>query len=198
MKTLIILATIFLSSIWTASAQIPVNTATVASVSVTSANGVSGTVATPTTTPAITIALGAITPTSTNGVSSTTMAYLDATSSVQTQLNSKQSGLSIPTGVATFSTGTGITSVVCAVGYSCNNTRGTLTVVAAVGATTGTIATVNFSATLSAAPACFAFENGGSTNFGIGNSAPTSSSFNITAGISVSLATLTVNYTCQP
>jgi hypothetical protein len=105
--------------------------------------------------------------------------------------------LSIPTGTATYATGAGITSVVCAVGYSCNNARGTLTVVAAVGATTGTIATVTFSATLSAAPACFATQNGGSTAFGIGNSAPTTGGFNITAGISVSLATLTVNYTCQ-
>lgn len=63
---------------------------TVTSVSVTTANGVSGTVATPTTTPAITLTLGAITPTSTNGVSAATMAFMDATSSVQTQLNAKQ------------------------------------------------------------------------------------------------------------
>jgi predicted neuraminidase len=63
---------------------------TVSSVSVTTANGVSGTVANPTTTPAITLSLGAITPTSTNGVSAATMAYMDATSSIQTQLNSKQ------------------------------------------------------------------------------------------------------------
>ena len=41
---------------------------TVTSVSVTTANGVSGTVATNTTTPAISLTLGAITPTSTNGV----------------------------------------------------------------------------------------------------------------------------------
>jgi hypothetical protein len=40
------------------------NTGTVTSVSVTTANGVSGTVANPTTTPAISLALGAITPTS--------------------------------------------------------------------------------------------------------------------------------------
>jgi hypothetical protein len=106
--------------------------------------------------------------------------------------------LSAPTGTATYTPGTGVTSVVCATGYSCNNTRGTLTIVAAVGATTGTIATVNFSTTLSAAPACFAYENGGSTNFGIGNSAPTTGAFNITAAVSVSLQTLTVNYTCQP
>lgn len=226
-------------------------------------------------TPALTFALGAITPTSTNGVSAATMAFMDATSSVQTQLNAKQAslgftpahsgansditslaglttplsvaqggtgtaspltgivrggspltaaeisgdcttsgsnaitctktsgsqiatGLSIPTGTANFAGGTGITSVACAAGYLCNNTRGTLTIVAAVGATIGTIATVGFSATLSAAPACFASQNGGSTAFGIGNSPPTTGGFNITAGVSVSLATLTVNYTCQP
>lgn len=62
---------------------------TVTSVSVTTANGVSGSVATATTTPAITLTLGAITPTSTNGVSAATMAFMDATSSVQTQLNAK-------------------------------------------------------------------------------------------------------------
>jgi hypothetical protein len=41
---------------------------TVTSVSVTTANGVSGSVATPTTTPAITLTLGAITPTSVNSI----------------------------------------------------------------------------------------------------------------------------------
>lgn len=45
---------------------------TVTSVSVVSANGVSGSVATSTTTPAITITLGAITPTSVNGLTITT------------------------------------------------------------------------------------------------------------------------------
>jgi hypothetical protein len=65
---------------------------TVTSVSVTTANGVSGTVANPTTTPAISLTLGAITPTSTNGVLAATMAFMDATSSVQTQLNAKGAG----------------------------------------------------------------------------------------------------------
>ncbi len=45
---------------------------TVTSVSVTTANGVSGSVATDTTTPAITLVLGAITPTSVNGLTITT------------------------------------------------------------------------------------------------------------------------------
>lgn len=44
---------------------------TVTSVSVTTANGVSGSVATATTTPAITLALGAITPSSVNGITHT-------------------------------------------------------------------------------------------------------------------------------
>jgi hypothetical protein len=40
--------------------------------------------------------------------------------------------------------------------------------------------------------------NGGATVFSIGNSAPTTTAFNITAGISVIGATFNVNYTCQP
>jgi hypothetical protein len=67
----------------------PGGTGTVTTVSVVTANGVSGSVATATTTPAITLTLGAITPTSTNGVSAATMAFLDATSSIQTQINAK-------------------------------------------------------------------------------------------------------------
>jgi len=62
---------------------------TVTSFAFTNANGVSGSVSNSTTTPNLTLTLGAITPTSTNGVLASTMAYLDATSSVQTQLNSK-------------------------------------------------------------------------------------------------------------
>lgn len=105
--------------------------------------------------------------------------------------------LSIPTGTATFAVGSGVTSVVCASGFSCNNTRGTLTIVGGT-ATTGTIATVSFSATLSAAPACFASMNGGATLFSIGNGSPSTASFTITAGISVIGATFNVNYICMP
>lgn len=50
------------------------NTGTVTSVSVTTANGVSGTVATSTTTPAITLSLGAITPSTVNGLTFTAAA----------------------------------------------------------------------------------------------------------------------------
>lgn len=59
---------------------------TVTSVSVATANGVSGTVANPTTTPAITLALGAITPSSVNSVvvsgSSTPTLAVTGTSSI--------------------------------------------------------------------------------------------------------------------
>lgn len=105
--------------------------------------------------------------------------------------------LSIPIGTATFAVGTNVTSVVCATGYSCNNTRGTLTIVGGT-ATTGTIAVVSFSAALSVAPSCVASMNGGATVFDIGNSAPSTTAFNITAGVTVVGATFTVNYVCQP
>ena len=105
--------------------------------------------------------------------------------------------LSIPTGTATFAVGSNVTSVGCASGYSCNNTRGTLTIVGGT-ATTGTIATVSFSATLSAAPSCAVTQNGGAAMFSVGNSAPSTAAFNITADISVAAATFNVNYVCQP
>lgn len=65
----------------------------VTAVSIATANGISGT-SSGGATPSLTLALGAITPTSTNGVSAATMAFMDATSSVQTQLNGKQASLS--------------------------------------------------------------------------------------------------------
>lgn len=105
---------------------------TVTSVSVVTANGISGSVATSTTTPAITLILGAITPTSTNGVSSTTMAFLDATSSVQTQLNSK-APVSSPTFTGTVALGTSptmttpvITSLPTGSGIASTSTASTL------------------------------------------------------------------------
>ena len=106
-------------------------------------------------------------------------------------------GLSIPTGTPSFTAGTGVTSVACETGYSCNNTRGTLKIVGGT-ATTGTIATVTFSASLSSAPACFASLNGFTSFLGIGSGAPTATAFTITAGVSVSGDTLFVNYWCQP
>jgi hypothetical protein len=103
--------------------------------------------------------------------------------------------LAIPQGTATFAVGTSVTSVVCASGFLCNNTRGTLTIVGG-SATTGTIATVSFSATLGVAPACYAWQNGGAVNYGIGNGAPSATAFTVTAAVSVASATLNVNYEC--
>lgn len=61
----------------------------------TNANGISGIVTSPTTTPTLTLSLGAITPTSVNGISSTIIGFLSGVSSnIQTQLNGKSPILS--------------------------------------------------------------------------------------------------------
>lgn len=67
----------------------PSGTGTVTSVAVTGANGIGVSGSPITSSGTVALSLGAITPTSTNGVSAATMAFLDATSSVQTQLNAK-------------------------------------------------------------------------------------------------------------
>lgn len=82
--------------------DIPSGGGSVSTVSIVSANGISGSVSNPATTPAITLSLGAITPTSTNGVSASTMVFNDATSSIQTQLNSKQATLISGTNIKTI------------------------------------------------------------------------------------------------
>jgi hypothetical protein len=111
---------------------------------------------------------------------------------------SLQAGLNLPNGTPTYAAGTGVTSVGCASGYSCTNTRGELTIVGG-SATTGTIATVNFSAALAAAPGlCQVTQNGGTTFFGIGEGQPTSTAFTVTAGNSVASSTVTVDYRCTP
>jgi len=109
-----------------------------------------------------------------------------------------QTGLSIPNGTPTYTAGTNVTSVACASGYTCTNTRGELTIVGGT-ATTGTIATVNFSATLASAPGlCIVTQNGGATLFGLGHGTPSTTAFTVTAGITVSASTVTVDYQCQP
>lgn len=75
-------------------ASIAINPGTVTSVSVTTANGVSGTVTNPTSTPAISLTLGAITPTSVNGTTATEIGYVaGVTSSIQTQLAGKEASI---------------------------------------------------------------------------------------------------------
>jgi hypothetical protein len=111
---------------------------------------------------------------------------------------SLQAGLNLPNGAPTFTAGTNVTSVACASGYTCTNTRGELTVVGGT-ATTGTIATVNFSAALAAAPGlCRVTQNGGATFFGIGEGTPSTTAFAITAGNPVASSTVTVDYQCIP
>lgn len=80
---------------------------TVTSASVVTANGVSGTVATSTTTPAITITLGAITPSSVVAVGSVTGSNLSGTNTGDNATNTQYSGLvsnATHTGDATGST----------------------------------------------------------------------------------------------
>jgi hypothetical protein len=128
---------------------------------------------------------------------------LTAATTVQTPAGwtgtvSLQAGLNLPNGTPTFTAGTNVTSVACASGYTCTNTRGELTIAGGT-ATTGTIATVNFSAALSAAPGlCRVTQNGGLTFFGIGEGQPTTTAFAITAGNSVASSTVTVDYQCTP
>jgi hypothetical protein len=128
---------------------------------------------------------------------------LTAATTVQTPAGwtgtvSLEAGLNLPNGTPTYTAGTNVTSVSCASGYTCTNTRGELTIVGGT-ATTGTIATVDFSAALSAAPGlCRVTQNGGSTFFGIGEGQPTTAAFAITAGSSVASSTVTVDYLCIP
>lgn len=136
----------------TARTSLGAGVGTVTSVSVTSANGVSGTVATATTTPAITLALGAITPTSTNGVSAATLAFMDATSSVQTQLNGKQASGTYVTSVS-VATANGVS------GSSSGGATPALTLV--LGAITPSSVAVNGDSAFAAGPRAFIIGNTG-------------------------------------
>jgi hypothetical protein len=115
---------------------------TVSTVSVVTANGVSGSVATATTTPAITITLGAITPTSVNGVTisgsaSPTLA-VTGTTAVSGTNTGDQTSVSGNAGTATaLQTGRTI-SITGDIAYTSPSFDGTGNVTAA-----GTLATVN-------------------------------------------------------
>jgi hypothetical protein len=101
-------------------------------------------------------------------------------------------------GTPTFTAGTSVTSCGCAAGTTCTNQRGELAIVGGT-ATTGTICTVNFSATLGTAPGYGEVtQNGGATLFGVGHGAPATTGMTISAGISVAASTLTVDYQLLP
>jgi hypothetical protein len=107
-------------------------------------------------------------------------------------------GLNLPSGAPTYTAGTNVTSCVQATGYTNTNTRGELTIVGGT-ATTGTICTVTFSAALSAAPGlCTVTQNGGAALYNVGHGTASTTAFTVTAGASVSGATLTVDYNCLP
>jgi hypothetical protein len=121
-----------------------------------------------------------------------------ATATVLLQIAPPTGAIGLATSTPTFTPGTNVTSVVCATSYTCTNTRGEVTIVGGT-ATTGTIATINFSATLPAAPGlCIANQNGGGSLFDIGHGVPSTTGFTITAGVTVATATLNVDYACYP
>lgn len=161
-----------------------------------------------------------------DGVSPTTMAFLDATSSVQTQLNAKAPTISpgftgtptAPTqttstnnttlattnyvknltGVSVSPTITPGTGVtsVTCAVASCTNLRGTYTVVGGT-ATTGVIATFVWSAT-STAYACRVSQNGSASWYGLSHSVATTTGMTISAANTIASATFAFDYECLP
>jgi hypothetical protein len=106
-------------------------------------------------------------------------------------------GLTIPTGTPTYTAGTNVTSCGCAASYTCTNTRGRLTIVGGT-ATTGTICTLTFSASLTTAPFFTLNEMGFTTAHGLDHGVPSATLVTITAAITVSGVTVTADYFTQP
>jgi hypothetical protein len=104
----------------------------------------------------------------------------------------------LPSSAPTYTAGASVTSCSQASGYTNTNDRGEVTIVGG-SATTGTICTVNFSATLNyALGLCTVSQNGGAVLFSIGHGTASTSGFTITAGISVVSSTVNVDYRCAP
>lgn len=96
----------------------------------------------------------------------------------------------------TFTAGTNVTSVTC-ISTNCDVNGGTITIVGGT-ATTGTIATVNYSLISPAPRSCQVTMDGGATFFGIGHGTPGTTSFTITSAVSIATATFSVDYQCKP
>ncbi|HTV81801.1 MAG TPA: hypothetical protein VME18_04060 [Acidobacteriaceae bacterium] len=104
--------------------------------------------------------------------------------------------LSIPNNTPTCAAGTNVAS--CTLASGATNTRGEATIVTGSGYTTGTLATLSFSAALSAAPFCSVQPNGGATYYGLGHGTPSTASFTITNAVAATSATISVDYQCMP
>lgn len=100
----------------------------------------------------------------------------------------------ISNAITSATAGTGA-SVTCATS-ACTNLRGTYNVTGGT-FTTGTLITLVWPTTTTAY-ACTATMNGGVAFLGIGNSVATATGMNITAAISVTGASFSVNYSCRP
>jgi len=98
---------------------------------------------------------------------------------------------------ATTTPGAGVTSATCTANSAqCLTAKGSLQIVGGA-ATTGTIATIAFNDSPKASIWCWATQNGGATYFGIGHSTPSTSSFSITAAVSVAGQTINIDYGCS-
>jgi hypothetical protein len=102
-------------------------------------------------------------------------------------------------GTPTFTKGTNVTSAACATGFTCANQRGMITVVGGTN-TSNPLVTINFSATLGAAPGlCSATQQSGTTStyldIGAGTPSTTGVAVNTSAGASGD--TVNIAYTCQ-
>ena len=96
----------------------------------------------------------------------------------------------------TFTAGAGVTSATC-ISTNCDVNGGTVTVVGGTG-TTGTIVTVNYSLISPAPRSCQVSMDGGTTAFGLGHGIPGTTSFTITAAVSIIGATFSLDYQCKP
>ena len=92
--------------------------------------------------------------------------------------------------------GSGVTSVTCT-SATCDVNGGRISIVGGT-ATTGVIATVSYTALTTAPRVCQVTMNGGTTFLGLGYGTPTTTSFTITAAVSVLGITFEADYTCRP
>lgn len=116
------------------------------------------------------------------------------TSGAWNVLSTYANGLSLANGIPTYTAGTNVTSCVQTAGYTNTNQRGEITIVGGT-ATTGTVCTINFSGTLSAAPGTVhVTQNGGAALVNIGHGTASTTAVTITAGLTITGATVNIDY----